>query len=196
MERSGGPLDSSSRFAFRSRSFRGFGRSAATVATTTVAAAVAATVATTTIAATVATTMAASAATTTATRATVATGFATAAATAVAIATTVATTTTVARSVAATVTAVTALAAVATVTGLRRLGAAHQCQTDDREEDRDTKSQNTIHPRCLQKTSTLRKAQHTDAAKLLHPQPRRHPAGESKTSSMVTPDHRSRRGLP
>jgi hypothetical protein len=57
-------------------------------------------------------------------------------------------------------TAVTAIAAVATVTGLRRLGAAHQRQTNDREENRDTKGQNTIHPRCLLETSTLRKAQH------------------------------------
>lgn len=151
VERSGGPLDGGRRFTSRSR-FRGrgsllFGRGFATAAAiATAATAIAATVAAavaTTVAATVATASAATVATTT-----------------VAIATTVATLATVASGMATAVTAVAALAAVATMTGLRRLGAAHQRQTDDREENRDTKGQNTIHPRCLLETSTLRKAQH------------------------------------
>lgn len=174
MERSGSPLDRSLALRWRSRrgSSRCFGRSSSAATATAIAGAAAA-AAVATVAAAVATAVATTVAATVATIAAVAT-------TRVAIATAVAAMTAIAG---ASATAVTTIAAV---TGLSFLRAAHQGRADDREENRDTKRQNTIHPRCLLKRVPYVRP-NTDAAELLHPLPRRHPAGELKRPQTVTP---------
>jgi hypothetical protein len=170
VERSRGPFDRG--LGFRSRSRRGsrssfgLGRSFATAASRSGAAA----------ATTIAATIALAVATAVATGATMAAPVALASL--VAIATAVATLATVARRSAATT--VTTIAAVAS---LHLRSAANQSQTDDRENDRDTKRKNTIHPRCLLKQVALRKGPTQMPPKLLHPLPRRHPAGESNNSN-------------
>lgn len=156
MERGGRPLDGSLLLATFHRSRRrtlvatsGRG-SRATAASAGVATTVAAAIAVTAVAAAIAATVATAVATTMA-----AMLASVAIATAATMTTTMASMTAVAAAAIASAGARAAVASAAAVTGFGLVLAAQQRQADDREENRDTKRQNTIHPRCLPKQSNL-----------------------------------------